>query len=386
MSAPADTRLTPASRLLWGWHAREGVAAARTGQTLSLVRDSPASVEDSSGGLGPIGPFLPALSVRSGIPALDLMPARTNHVLWSRDLTRAEWVKTNVTAVRNLPGLDGQPNTATRLQATVGNGTVIQDVTLPPGERTVSLWLRLISGSSGDGASLTVDGTTWIPLTLTTDWARYSIPWQTVTNPRVGIRLGFGSLVVAADWAQCETGRFATAPVMTTTAPVLREGDTFASTVGLPIPREGTLHARIQRAAWMDQAGDMNGDRIVLGLGTVNPRVEFSLLSGSRLLSTTLFDAAGGGGLIGNAFIPALPVFDFGVQWRTADTGIAVRILTNDTTSAWSASFGPVSTWGDGTLVLGDSAVTPGQQMAAGLVQVSLASGNLSLATLAEIL
>lgn len=49
--------------------------------------------------------------------------ARTNVVLWNRDLTNAAWTKTNITAAKDQTGIDGFASSASKITATAGNGT-----------------------------------------------------------------------------------------------------------------------------------------------------------------------------------------------------------------------------------------------------------------------
>src|SRR5687768_4314759 len=56
--------------------------------------------------------------------------SRNFPVLWCRDLTNAAWTKTNMTASKNLVGIDGVANTATTLTATASDATVTQGFTM----------------------------------------------------------------------------------------------------------------------------------------------------------------------------------------------------------------------------------------------------------------
>jgi hypothetical protein len=73
--------------------------------------------------------------------------ARTNRLLWNRDATQTEWVKTNITAAKDQTGIDGVANAASSLTATDDNGTCIQTITLAAGNRTGSVYLKRLTGT-----------------------------------------------------------------------------------------------------------------------------------------------------------------------------------------------------------------------------------------------
>lgn len=149
--------------------------------------------------------------------------SRANRILWNRDGTNAAWVKTNVTATKDQTGIDGVASAATKLAATADNGTCIQTITLGSGSRTGSVFLKRITGTGNVQVSL--DGSTWSTVDLSsTEWRRIVLS-GTVTNPTVGIRLATNGDEVAMDYAQVEDGAFATSPILTTTASVTRSAD-----------------------------------------------------------------------------------------------------------------------------------------------------------------
>ena len=149
--------------------------------------------------------------------------SRANRILWNRDGTNAAWVKTNVTATKDQTGIDGVASAATKLAATADNGTCIQTITLASGSRTGSVFLKRITGTGNVQVSL--DGSTWSTVDLSsTEWRRIVLS-GTVTNPTVGIRLATNGDEVAMDYAQVEDGAFATSPILTTTASVTRSAD-----------------------------------------------------------------------------------------------------------------------------------------------------------------
>lgn len=176
--------------------------------------------------------------------------ARTNRLLWCRDATQTQWVKTDITAAKDQTGIDGVANAASSLTATADGGTCIQTITLASGSRTGSVYLKRITGTGNVQVSL--DGSTWSTVELSDiEWRRIVLS-GTVTNPVVGVRLATSGDAVAMDFGQVEDGTFATSPILTTGASATRSADvagmqdgalfgwynlsggTFASTSQLP--------------------------------------------------------------------------------------------------------------------------------------------------------
>lgn len=149
--------------------------------------------------------------------------ARTNRLLWCRDATQTQWVKTDITAAKDQTGIDGVANAASSLTATADGGTCIQTITLASGSRTGSIYLKRITGTGTVQVSL--DGSTWSTVELSdTEWRRIVLS-GTVTNPVVGVRLAVSGDAVAMDFGQVEDGAFATTPILTTTATATRASD-----------------------------------------------------------------------------------------------------------------------------------------------------------------
>jgi hypothetical protein len=149
--------------------------------------------------------------------------SRTNRLLWNRDATQTQWVKTDVTAAKDQTGIDGVANAASSLTATADGGTCIQTITLASGSRTGSVYLKRITGTGTVQVSL--DGSTYSTVDLSsTEWRRIVLS-GTVTNPTVGIKIATNGDAVAMDYAQVEDGAFATTPILTTTATVVRSAD-----------------------------------------------------------------------------------------------------------------------------------------------------------------
>jgi hypothetical protein len=138
-------------------------------------------------------------------------------------LDGAIWSKQSVTVAKNQTGIDGVANAATSITATAANGTLIQPISLASGSRTASVYLKRITGTGN--VQISLDGSTWSTVDLSsTEWRRIVLS-GTVTNPVVGIRLATNGDAVAMDYAQVEDGAFATTPILTTTASATRAVD-----------------------------------------------------------------------------------------------------------------------------------------------------------------
>lgn len=150
--------------------------------------------------------------------------ARTNVALWNRDCTNAAWTKTNITAAKTQVGIDGVTNSASSLTATAGNGTCLQAITLASSERLQSAYIKRLVGT-GNVQMTTDNGATWTTLTITSSWARYTIPAQTLANPTIGFRLVTSGDAIAVDFVQNENGAFQSSAIATTTVAVARSAD-----------------------------------------------------------------------------------------------------------------------------------------------------------------
>lgn len=149
-----------------------------------------------------------------------------NSALHSRDFTNAVWTKSNVTAAKDVIGLDYELNSASTLVATAADGTVFQTVTLGSAERTSSFWIKRISGSGTIEISDN-NGTNYTDVTSSinsNEFTPVSVT-RTQANPVFGIRLGTSGDKIAVDAGQVETSRSRTSPIITTSGAVTRNSD-----------------------------------------------------------------------------------------------------------------------------------------------------------------
>lgn len=177
---------------------------------------------------GVLVPFV-ANTLRITDKGLLVEQTSTNLALWSRDFTNSAWVKVNATAALDQIGAEGATNAASSLTATANSGTALQTITLAASQRTLSFWLKRITGSGT--IKISQDGITWTDVTASINSIGYSLVQLTATqlNPVIGFQFGTSGDKVAVDMAGLEVGAFATSPIPTTTVNVTRNFDAVTS-------------------------------------------------------------------------------------------------------------------------------------------------------------
>ncbi|HEY9227365.1 MAG TPA: hypothetical protein VIP11_12000 [Gemmatimonadaceae bacterium] len=225
-----------------------------------------------------------------------LEDARTNVVLWNRDLTNAAWTKTNATPAKDQVGIDGVAASASSLLATAGNATCLQAITLASSARYQTAYVKRLAGS-GVIQMTTDNGSTWTAITVTSSWTRVSIPTQTLANPTVGFRVVTNGDKIAVDFVQNENGIFETSAIPTTNASVPRAADGLSFTLNL-LPQVMTVYvdavwrvaanAATNYVAW--SIGSPSAPYIVgrLSGSTLNPETQHNNGSGPQTSSSAL--------------------------------------------------------------------------------------------------
>jgi hypothetical protein len=232
-------------------------------------------------------------------------PAATNLALWCRDMTQTDWVKSNVTAAKDVTGADGTANGASRLTATADNGTCLQSITSASDNRTFSVFAKRISGS-GDVAITQDNGGDWAGMALTNEWQRFArLSPSTETNPVVGFRLATSGDVVAVDFAQEEVILGASSPIATTTATVTRAVDTVTLATSL-FPYKDTAGSIYAKYSITHGMSGVQKAPFAISDGTTNNRIEvFSAVGGGnwtyRMTRAGGAQVAGAGGVAADA-------------------------------------------------------------------------------------
>ena len=152
--------------------------------------------------------------------------ARTNNLLYSRDLTNAAWVKTNVTAAKTATGIDNVANSASTLTAGAADATILQTLTLAAAARSSSAYVKRRTGT-GNVYFTRDGGTTWTDITASVgaSWTRVKIENSSVLNPSIGFKLATSGDEIDVDCVQDEAGASASSPIITTTAAITRNTD-----------------------------------------------------------------------------------------------------------------------------------------------------------------
>lgn len=210
--------------------------------------------------------------------------ARTNLILYSRDMTNAAWVKTNVTPALTATGICGGTNIASTLTATAGNGTCLQTITIAAAARSSSAYVKRRTGS-GTIEFTRDNGTSWTNITSLINgstFTRVKIENTSVLNPVVGFRIVTSGDAIDVDMVQDEPGAMVGSPIATTTVGVTRNADVlYYQKVGNLSDTAGT--AVITYSVDMDQA---THPVTIEPLGTdVNGRIAYSGSTNSPTLS-----------------------------------------------------------------------------------------------------
>ncbi len=146
---------------------------------------------------------------------------RSNHLLWSRDLTNVAWTKTNMSTSKTGTGYDGQANSATILTASASDATVCQGVTIASATSSASVDIKRISGSGPVAISMdggVTYGSDISPNLSQSSWYRAYTENQKIVNPSLCIKLSTNGDSILVDYTQVETGGSVSSP---TTAPFI---------------------------------------------------------------------------------------------------------------------------------------------------------------------
>jgi predicted phage tail component-like protein len=165
----------------------------------------------------------------------------TNIVVSPRDLTNAAWVSGGggITPLKNVTGIDGVANSASRITANGANGTIMQTVVLAASLRSQSVYVSRITGS-GTLEMTTDGGATWTVITPAGGTLqRKSIPAQTVTNPQFGFRIATSGDAFGVDYVQNENTQDPSSPISGT-----RAADSGSGTWSLPTNVPLTLYLK----------------------------------------------------------------------------------------------------------------------------------------------
>ena len=269
---------------------------------------------------------------------------RTNRCLWSRDLTDAAWVATNITPLKNITGIDGVANSASRITADADNGTILQAIVNASVARVYSCWMKRITGTGAVNITLDNDTTRTDVSSLinSSTWTLVQMI-QTLANPTVGFKLAVSGDAVAVDMCQEEDNTLLGAgsgasTIPTTTVAVARNADSLTWDVANIDQTQSSVYIE----AHLLGTQPANQVRTLIGGGSGSGRM-FSLQSvgnlqgqlndGTTTISSVLsgtpsnlkYAAAWGGATMavsGNGVAPASGAFDGNLSMNQFSVGI----------------------------------------------------------------
>ncbi len=188
--------------------------------------------------------------------------ARTNNLLYSRNLTNAAWAATNITPAKTATGIDNAANSASTLTAAAADATILQTLTLAAAARSFSAYVKRRTGTGS--VYITRDGgTNWTDITssLGASWTRVKIENSSVLNPQVGFKIATSGDAIDVDVCQDEAGAEAWSPIITTTAAVTRNADaeTFPTASNWS-DTAGWALATVQGESWANATGTAIGN------------------------------------------------------------------------------------------------------------------------------
>ena len=207
-----------------------------------------------------------------GCPSLLLEPNSTNLITYSEDYSNAYWAKSGATVTSGFsaPSVDS-PLGAFVLKST-GTGQIQAVYSGSTGVAyTASFWIKRKTGS-GVVNLRSVENTN-TPITITNEWARYSLPvTSTSTSIRVGLKLDTVGDEVYIFASQLEQKSYATSDIPTSGTAISRTADS-ASKSGISSlinSSEGVFYVEIENKfpsattrGWNLQSSLNNGSDLI---------------------------------------------------------------------------------------------------------------------------
>ena len=196
-----------------------------------------------------LGNNIPVFENVGGLDALRDEPGATNNLAHCRDLTQADYVKTNATPLLDQIGEAGVANSASSLLATAGNATCLQTLVLGATDYAYSVSIKRITGT-GNIEVTDDNGGTWtdIKASLSTDaWYRHIIT-RSQANPICGIRIVTNTDKIAVDYGQLEAGKIGTSRILTAAGAVSRATESGYPLWSLPL---GLFDAEGTASVWV---------------------------------------------------------------------------------------------------------------------------------------
>lgn len=338
-------------------------------------------------------------------------PARTQEATNVRDFSNAAWVKSNMTCTQTATGADGVASAASTCTSSATDGTAIQSQTLGSAVRTASVKIRRRTGTGSvywkSATTLWCDvtsalyvamnnGCTWLNVRSTSDDIRDTAMACTFgcsnlttsgTAWTPGLRLGTNGDAVDVDFAQLETGYYASSPIngASRSAPVVTQP-------GAGYPTSTGYWEALVTPAWTSD----NSDPDYYGFfdSTPSSGVRFYRRSGTAQTAAFIRDTVTGNFDINNTSItgggynayptPQAPIMRprmWHIGWSVAST----KLILQGNTIASSTSANPPTT--HGTVHLGslyDDTLTQMGWMSYFRVAASVDDSHTKVATIGD--
>jgi hypothetical protein len=216
-----------------------------------------------------------ATETRLNIPRLDyslgscpnilLEPQRTNLMLRSEEFDNASWTKADTTITANTTISPSGVQNADTMNVTATTSRVIAPNVLTAGTYTLSVYMKILSGSGTMRFNATIDGVpTSSIFSPTTDWQRFTYTFTAVTSATLIAFRAQTFIGNMAIWgAQLEAGAYGTSYIPTTSASVTRNGDVISRgnifTNGLVTASGGTWFVDLRNNRALTRDASANG-------------------------------------------------------------------------------------------------------------------------------
>jgi len=264
-------------------------------------------------------------------------PEKTNNALHCRDWSDAAYTATNVTATKDATGIDGISSAASTLEATAALGTIFQTITLGSAERTSSVYVKYVAGSSGTIEFTDDGGVSYTDITALINAISYTRITITTTqaNPSIGFRITTDEDKIEVDFLQCEEGSTTTSPIVTGPVARVRQPDL------LTLTDVGDINASLGTwvvSASTDTTLDTGVDRVLFQLddGGATDRQRLFWDSGNAELRWDSVDS--GAGAAGLQQLPATPATD-GTSFS-----VGIRYANDDVRAAQDGAYAAADT------------------------------------------
>ena len=192
--------------------------------------------------------------------------ARTNNLLWCRDLTNAAWSIGSMSVTKDQIGIDGYPSTCSKLTASSANATILQTIITASVAASSSAYVKRSVGTGR--IYFTRNGSTWLDITNLINgstFTRIKIENTSVLNPQVGFKIETSGDSIIVDYVQNETGAEVSMPMYTTSGAFTRNAETltYPALHNLNaydnLPKYGIFCATFESLNWTTANGSLVG-------------------------------------------------------------------------------------------------------------------------------